>query len=414
MGEKITNFLTNFQDMYISRNTTIGLFPNNITGMELLMLDKQLDGLQTSLSELSTLSKEASKEHLEEYTKLIAILNEKVDYVGEVANILLYLNSFYDMSNVVDIKNNNLRNSVSNGYLVYDTNQKGLTLRSTSSNYQCSKELNSEGTILTFYNTNLSYHSGLSLEANHLDLLSIKAITIRKVDGTIINLPVSELNVGTHYLKHDFLNSTQVSVEFGASIYQLPIEFQNYYNSLNISLIDYNYISSGDLVLQPETYTSSDYLNFIYDYNIPSDCFINNILTVDLLDINQNTLNSLQLTFPVGNPVVCRTLSRVNPQTIEEIVGIYINNKYRENKKDIAYEYLDSLPNKDEIYLVYIPTNTKVNKLNNFIRAINNQGIKINNKNIKYLNVYSTIEMFSFNPKLSPTLNTMTGVTKYE
>lgn len=413
MGKKITNFLTNFQDMYVNKRTTIENFPNNITGIELSLLDLQLTSIKESLDSLSFLTKEATEENLYEYKKTIEILENKIDYISEVSNMLLYVNSFYDMSNVVDIKNYNLRDSSKNSSLVFDSTQKGLTLRNVENSYQCSKEQTS-GTSVTFYNTNLTAHSGISLDTPYLDLIDIKAITLRKIDGTIFNLPIDKFNKDTHYIRHDYLTSTQIIIDFYVDVTALPVEQQEYYNSLKLSLIDYKYIGEGNVVLDTFEYSSSDIFNYIYDYSIPSDCFINNLMTIDLLDINKNKISTVNLDYPIGNPLLCRRLDNLNFNTVEEIKGIYMNNSYRSSKKAISREYLQTLNNKNEVFIVYLPKITDTNKANNYIRSLNNQGFILNNKNVKYINLSICIEMYSFNEGSAPILKTMAGVTKYE
>lgn len=414
MGKLLENFVENFQDMYVVKTTTIESFPDNITGVELILLEKQLESLRTQLFGLSELTRLATEETVQEYAKTIEILEGKINYVSEVSNILMYINSFYDMSNVVDIQNYNLRSDFGNNQLVYDNTQKGLSLRNISTNYQCSK-VTLSGSSVVFYNTNLSYHSGVSLESPYLNLIGIKSVTIRKTDGTVINLSVTDLNEGTHYLKHDLLSSTQIVVEFYNDITTLPLEVQKYYNSLRLSLIDYTYEGEGSVVLPESEYSAAEMFNFITEYDIPSDCFINNLVAVDLLDINDNKITTLNLTLPIGNPTVCRRLDNLDYNLIEIISGIYINNKYRSNvNNSITVDYLKTLANKNEIYIVYIPKSSTVDQANKFIRSLNNQGFVINRRNVKKLKVSMCIEMLSFNKNLSPVLNTLVGVTKNE
>lgn len=414
MGKLLENFIENFQDMYVVKTTTIESFPDNITGVELSLLERQLESLKTQLSGLSELTRLATEETVQEYARTIEILEDKINYVSEVSNILMYINSFYDMSNVIDIQNYNLRDNFSSSQLVYDTTRQGLSLRNIATNYQCSK-VTLTGSSVVFYNTNLSYHSGVSLESPYLSLLGIKSVTVRKTDGTVINLSVTDLNEGTHYLKHDLLSSTQIAVEFYNDITTLPLEVQQYYDSLKLSLIDYTYEAGGSVILPTTTYIASEMFNFITQYEVPSDCFINNLISVDLLDINDNKTTTINLTLPIGLPTVCRRLDNLDSNLIETISGIYINNKFKNNTDNsITIDYLKSLSNKNEIYVVYIPKTSTVDQANKFIRSLNNQGFTINRKNVKKLRVSMCVEMLSFNKNSSPLLKTLVGVTKNE
>ena len=414
MGKLLENFIENFQDMYVVKTTTIESFPDNITGVELSLLERQLESLKTQLSGLSELTRLATEETVQEYARTIEILEDKINYVSEVSNILMYINSFYDMSNVIDIQNYNLRDNFSSSQLVYDTTRQGLSLRNIATNYQCSK-VTLTGSSVVFYNTNLSYHSGVSLESPYLSLLGIKSVTVRKTDGTVINLSVTDLNEGTHYLKHDLLSSTQIAVEFYNDITTLPLEVQQYYDSLKLSLIDYTYEAGGSVILPTTTYIASEMFNFITQYAVPSDCFINNLISVDLLDINDNKTTTINLTLPIGLPTVCRRLDNLDSNLIETISGIYINNKFKNNTDNsITIDYLKSLSNKNEIYVVYIPKTSTVDQANKFIRSLNNQGFTINRKNVKKLRVSMCVEMLSFNKNSSPLLKTLVGVTKNE
>lgn len=412
MGKAISSFIEDFQDMFVLKVNTLTSFPNNLSNIELKLIDDQLSDISNKLSLLSSLTKEASEENLKEYKEIIQILTHKLEYIEDLSDMLLYLNSFYDMNNILDIKNYDLRSLVQNNNLIYDYDQKGLTLRGVANSFNCPKEI-TDGTTFTYYNTNLSYHSGIVLDSDYLDLLSIKSIIIIKSDGTTLKLPLKEIPNKSYYIKHGLLSSTQVIVEYNVNILALPLAQQEYYKSLKISLVDYEYVSEGDLVLNVEEYNSKRLFNFIYNYELPSDCYMNMTLNLDLLDINQNKINSLTLLLPIGTQYICKRLNSIDPNSIENIVGIYINNRYKENKRDkITFDYLNKLENKNEIYVIYVKKTKEEDIINNYLTVLNNQGISIKNKNIKGLRVFINIEMFSFNKNLSPVLKMLTGVTK--
>lgn len=411
MGKFINDFIKNFQDMYVVKRTTIENFPSNISSIELKILNSQLDSIEEQLNALSELTNKASKENLDEYLKIKNILESKIDYVSEVSNMFLYLNSFYDMNTVVDLKNYNLKNTAVNDLIVSDNVQKGLTLRNVSNTYNCLQTI-VNGRSLVYYNTNLSYHSGITLDSPFLDLLDIKSISVRKVDGTILNLPYSSNINNTQFLKHDYISSTQIIIDLNVDINALPLEIQDYYKGLRISLTDYTYEEKGTIVLEQFDYMSSGLFNIIYNATVPANTFINLDLNITGLDLNGNTVNSFSTTLGIGSPVLCKRLDEIDFNKVQTITSIYINNKQTTSKKLLDKEYLKSLNNKNEVFVTYLPRNDST-ELGSSYRVLNNQGIRIIDKNINKIQIHSTIEMITFNKNSAPLLKMLTGVTKH-
>lgn len=411
MGKFINDFIKNFQDMYVVKRTTIENFPSNISSIELKILNSQLDSIEEQLNALSELTNKASKENLDEYLKIKNILESKIDYVSEVSNMFLYLNSFYDMNTVVDLKNYNLKNTAVNDLIVSDNVQKGLTLRNVSNTYNCLQTI-VNGRSLVYYNTNLSYHSGITLDSPFLDLLDIKSISVRKVDGTILNLPYSSNINNTQFLKHDYISSTQIIIDLNVDINALPLEIQDYYKGLRISLTDYTYEEKGTIVLEQFDYMSSGLFNIIYNATVPANTFINLDLNIIGLDLNGNTVNSFSTTLGIGSPILCKRLDEIDFNKVQTITSIYINNKQTTSKKLLDKEYLKSLNNKNEVFVTYLPRNDST-ELGSSYRVLNNQGIRIIDKNINKIQIHSTIEMITFNKNSAPLLKMLTGVTKH-
>lgn len=412
MSVSVQNFIQNFQDMFVLKTNTVDSFPNNLSNIELNLINSQLNDISNRLLTLSELTKNGSEENLQEYMKIIEVLNNKLDYIEDLSDMLLYINSFYDMNNVLDIFNHNLNESNGDNNLIFDNEQKSLTLKGITNNFNCPKEM-VDGTTFIYYNTNLSFHSGIYLHSEYLDIISIKNITLIKVDGTVVKLPFTNFSKDYNYIKHDYLNSTQISVEFNVNVLALPPQEQEYYKSLKVSLMDYKYTTEGKLVLQPYEYKSNKLLNYIYNTTIPNDTFINLNLDIDLKDINLNKLNSISTTLSVGTQKICKQLDNIDFNSVQDIIGIYINNKYKENiNNKITIEYLNSLENKNEIYVIYLKKQKEEDLLNNNYSVLNNQGIVFKNRNIKYITVHPVLEFYSFNENLSPSLKILTGVTK--
>lgn len=408
MGKFISKFIEEFQDMYVTKKTTVTSFTGNLSSIETNIINQQLDSLVTQLEELGELSKNASKELLEEHKKLLEILENKVEYVSDISNMFLYLNSFYDMNNLVDLKDYNLREYTGTEGVVYNNTQKGLTLKSTSVNYKPIKSSTIVNKVVTFYNTNLSMHSGIILSSPVLDILVIDKITIYKDDGTTLILNVDGFSNNSYYITHDLLSSVQIEVSFNLNHIS---NTQAYMESLELELIDYKYIKEGSITLAEEGYTSSSMFNLIYDCNLPNKTYANIDLTVTGLDINDNIINTMVVTLPLSSPLVCKRLDNLDWNNVSELTGIYVNNHYSNKKKLLSRDFLESRDNKNEIYVIF---KSKINHLNNSYSILNNQAIKIKNKNIKYLNIAPTIELFSFNENVAPLVSMLSGAIKHE
>lgn len=408
MNNSISNFIDNFQDMIVTKQTTIEQFPRNLSPIDLNIINSQLLNLAEQLTSLSDLTKLASVDAGLNYKKMIKILEDKINYISDTSDILFKINSFYDSYDIKDIYNYDLRSINKNTGIIFDDNQKGLTLKSKVNLYKCSKFLS--GNTMTFYNTNFCYHSGISFESNFLDLLNIKSITIRKSDGTVIDLAVPDFQEQITYIKHDLLTSSQIIIEFGVnpSLTSHP----EYYSELDLSLIDYNYESEGYGVFNNVTYTSADIFNIISDFNVPANCYLNLNFTINLLDINNNIIYEKDIQLPISGRYLCTRLDNLDFDKVESIIGLYIKNNY--TTEDLNVEYLKGLSNKNEKYLIYISKEYDSLLINNYLSLISNLGFKLNQKQTRYIDLSLNIELFSFNERLSPLLKNITGITKNE
>lgn len=411
MGQAINNFIQNFQDMFILKVNTLRDFPNNLSSIELDIIDQQLSDIGRRLEDLVVLSKEGSKDNLKDYQEVVKVLEDKLEYIEDLSDMLLYLNSFYDMNNILDIVNYDLRNLSSSDSLIFDNEQKGLTLFGTSSNFECNREI-TNGSTFTYYNSNLSYHSGIILHSDFLENLQIKNISLIRGDGLTLKLPINNIYRTSYYIKHDYLSSTRIIIEFNININALPLEEQEYYKSLKVMLVDYNFEGEGSVILPPKEYKVNRSFTHITNQTVPNHTYINLCLDIDLLDINNNKIRSFYTEIGLGSHRVCNRLNNLNFNNVKEILGIYINNKYKENLKNkITKEYLESLDNKNEVYVVYL---FKEVEENNYYVNLNNQGLVFKNKSIKNIRVTSKVDFFSFNSRLSPILKILTGISKDE
>lgn len=401
MAKEYTNlFLNKFRDSIVGRKTTIDMFPDELTSVDIKILDQQLYNLNTSLQALSKLTNNASKEQLDSFLDTVSIIENKIDYINNVSNMLMYINTYYSDDNVLDVINSNIIKNSLHSSLVYNASKKGLTLNNYSSSFKCAKKVN--GNRITFYNTNLAYHSGVNLSSVYMEYIDVKNIVIRKTNGDTVRLDIKELVNGDNYISHDLLSSTQIDIELGSS---------SQIDTIDLSLIDYKFIEDGSVVLDTNTFRVGNVFNYIYKCDVPSDCFINNNVTFELLDINKNTVDTVDLLLPVGKTLVCMSSYDVDFAFIGSCVGLYYNNMFT-NRPSITKEYIDSIPNKKEVFIVFYPKVKDKDLKNKNITLVNNQGIVINNKNVKYLKVSSKLDFHTFNKSLTPTLKSIAGITK--
>lgn len=401
MTSNVTKFLDQYRNSIVTTKTTIDMFSDQLTSIEVDLLSQQLNSLSDSVNSLLTLTSDASEEHLDTYKDTIKTLDNKISYIDNVSNMLMYINSYYDMNNTVDIKNIDILKPSLNSSLVFNAENSGLTLNHSSSSYNCPKAISNNK--VTFYNTNLAYHSGICISSPFMDVLDIKSIVIRKNNGDVVQLSYDSLMVGKNYLKHDLLSSIQIDIEFNNT---------NYIDTLSLNLIDYKFILDGSVDLPPILYNCGKLFNFIYSCTVPDKCFIINETTIELLDINMNTVDKIDLLLPVGKTLVCKCLYDVDFSLVGDVVGVYINNMFSNRSSQLTNEYLNSIQDKKEVYVVFNPKIKDTDKETNNLELINNQGFIINNKNTKLLRISSRIEFHSFNPSESPTIKAITGVTK--
>lgn len=184
---KVQTFLKEARDLYYDGKVTILPGNNYPSKLDLRLLETSLNSIAKDLINISTKTSEASVEALEHYTSLIEILEEKVEYISDMSDVFNYVNSYFDRRTVKDFVTFNLKNL--NTDSLYDDYQKGLTLQNVKYLYQCSKTL--EGNSITFYNTNNSSHTGLYITSSFLDVLNINQITIRKSDGTVVEVDIN-------------------------------------------------------------------------------------------------------------------------------------------------------------------------------------------------------------------------------
>lgn len=403
MGKAIQKFTSDFQDMYVVKNTTIDLFSNNLTVIDLDILNQQFENISKQLKDLSTLSRNATVELLTEQMQVAEILQNKVDYVSDIANLFLYLNSFYDMNNLVDLKDYRIRECNGDSGILYNNLQDALTLKCVATNYKPLLEVSTNNNKeLVAYNTNRSVHSGLLLSSPILDTLGIKTVTLYRSDDTFVVFNIQTIVNNNYFIQHELLESSRIVIETSS-----PIQLKD----LSLELVNFKYAQEGFHNLDSFEYLSSDFFNLIYNCVVPAKTFANLDITVRGLDINKNVISSLNLTFPLSQAISCKRLDNIDWEVVEKVEGVYINNILNKEKTFLSKDNLQSLSNKNEVYVLF---KSKTKGVNTSFKPLSNQAIKIINKNIKYLEISPILEMFTFNQNVTPSLSILSGATKNE
>lgn len=403
----ISNYLKDFQDMYVDVTPNLSGLSTNLTKLELKDLENYLNKLSDTLAELNNLTSNTSEELDKHYKELYRVFDEKLDYIGDMADVYNYINSYFDMKVVRDISIFNLSTKTSDT-CIYDQNSKGVTLKSVNSLFRCSKTITDN--IITFYNTNTASHSGIHLSSPFLDLLDVTQITIRKADGTVLELEVSKTDNKEYYIHHEDLVSSQIVIQF------TPLSSNqtllSYLQTVNLNLIEYSYGVEGYLPLSNTELAASDLLSIVVNSIIPTNTYANVTLGLELLDVNGNVIDTVDTSIPINSNMICKRLDRINYNEVGSFEYLIIKGKKTKNK--ISEEYLKSLEFQNEKYVVYIPKDLYENKVNKYLTKLGNNSFRVNTKVVDKLRFSPTIELFSFGLNNSPIIKNVVGVTKNE
>ena len=403
----IKKFLADFQDMYVDKEVFLNTDDTDLTTLELKQLDKYIKRITTDISELSELTYAASTEAKQHYLNLLKVLEDKIDYLGDTADVYNYINSYFDMRTVHDMYNFNLRENKS-PLCIYDYNQKGLTLKSKSSLHKCAKDV--EGSSIVFYNTNNSYHSGLHITSPYLSILTLKQLSIRRSDGTVLELDITTTEDNEYYINHENLQSAQIIIQFESTITDETLN--TYLHTVDLNLINYEYNVEGSLPLGSTEMNTSDLFSIIVESELKNNTYANLNLGVEVLDINGQVIDTINTTIALNNTLVCKRLDQINFQEVDEIVSLVVKNK--KTKTNLTESYLNSLEFKHEKYILYTPKDLKENEINKYLKKLGQSSFKINTKVAKRIIFSPTVELYSFQSNASPLIKHVTGVMKNE
>lgn len=408
---KIKTFLQEFQDYYVNREADINPFQvTELTGVEIKLITKYLDRLRADMEALNTLSTEAIEETEKYYNDLLNVLEEKLDYISDVADVYNDINSYFDMRTVRDMKNFNLRLGTKSSTL-FDPKHKGLTLSSKSASHNCSKKR--DGSVVSFFNTNGAGHSGIHLKSKYLPFLTIKQIIIRKVDGTTQDVSLVSSEEEDHYIYHDPLVSSRIDIEFTNEVSSLPSDlFHNYIETMELSLLEYDYNTNGEVRLEVAELDGTSLFTMINSIEVPYKTYVNMNLVLQLID-QYTVVDEVVVNLPVNNTVVCKRLDTVDFNEVGTMVDLIIKGEKTPAKK-LTVGYIKGLSFPNEKYLLYIPKNHLEHKLNKYISKLGLNSFRVNESVVKKIRVFPTLELYSFDKNSTPIVRYLMGVTKNE
>lgn len=400
--EYLTKFLKEFQDIYVNISTDLTTIEEDLSKVELKSLEKYLANVNSQLSETATLTNKASKEALNHYLNILNTLDSKVDYISDSADVLNYVNTYFDIRTVKDMYNFDIASS-SSDTCIYNPSTKNISLNNIKTINNCSKTINYN--VMTFYNTNNSSHTGLYISSPHLYLLEITQILIRKSDGTVLEVEIPSYTTEL-IIEHEELISSQVNITFDININT------EYLSNVLMSLITNKFITEGNLALERSMLKASDLFSIVVDASTPSNTYCNVVLNMELKDINDNSILQLVNTIPVNGSLVCKRLDNVNYEEVDTISSLVIQGLHVTT--NLSIEYLQSLKNKNDKYLLYIPKDKLSTKANKLLTKLGTFSYKVNNDSVDKILVTPTIELYTFNTNFSPKIRHIAGVINNE
>ena len=403
MATKLTNYLNDFQDMFLDVPEYIQEYNENIIQQEFNILYKKLEVLSKEYNTYYSTVEESAKEFEKLYKQSIQNIHDKIKYINASTNSINSLVKLYDETSMQDYHIYNLNNNSNISNLYYSNISDSVVLKHDSIVHKTSKEVTA--TSVKFYNSSTALHSAIRLDATNLQNLSNLNITIQKTDGTTLSYSESVLDVNNIFiLEHDLLNS--IIIEITPENYDL-----NIINTLELSLIKNEYHSHGFINLDALTFKKSDYLTFNSNKVIPNNTFINLILNLNLINDENKSIKNIDITFPLGNSLVCKKINEVDWNTIEKVNSIVIDNMFSNEKVEDIY-YLKTLSNVENSFIIYQPKAILKDVVNNFNINYNEATVEIL---FKYFEKYEStvkLEFISFNKNYTPSISSIIGISK--
>lgn len=399
----LKTFLDNYQDTFITEVVDIvNKYPNNMIKQELDLLDIELTRLKTLVDSQVNVINEGCLDFKNNYDLLINSIKNKIEFINSSASIFNKLNVSYDLNSVVDYLNINLFNSLHTN-LLYDDSKEGFTLNYDFVTYRCNYLVNSD-LDLVVYNNNKNFHNSIILESSNLDLFSEFTLIILKIDGTVITKVIQNINSSDKIsIEHPIADSLNITIKTkfkNSSL--LNAEKMVILDTFKISLSLNKYLCYDTLMLPTISLKSGKYVLLSQTTKVPADCYINYIITI----------SGQTFSVPVNNSIVCKRLDLLNVKEVAKIVGMYIKNDFTRDHLDL--DYLLTLDNKNEKYVIYESKLKESVVLNNTIQILNNTNFKLVNYIKERIDIELTVEFYSFNKNETPVLKNIVGFTKNE
>jgi len=401
--DKLQEYLDNYQDMFIEQRLELSRYPNNIALQELIMISQHIDNLVALVDSQNNLTESGIKTFEKNYDNLIQSIHNKIKYIKDSAVVFNKLNVTYDKNSIIDYVNVKITEEGIPEELVYNSNLNGFTLPKNTVTVNCPYTISNNNLIV--HNSNLNLHNSIAISNPNLKYVESMDLVVLKSDGTVLNkrLDLKDILKNNIVFEHEAVASLQINIQVSYRDEENLTELlkSTILNGFKFSLNLNTYTNFACQTFKDLEFNYGKYLIFNDVIKIPTDCYCNYNITI----------NNLTFTIPVGNSVVCKRLDLLNKKEVKKIIGMYIKNNYTE--EDLDVDYLLSLPNLNEKYVIYISKLTDNTVLNNKVKIINNNSFSVIDTTLK-LDVSLQLELYSFNSANTPLLKSITGFTKDE
>ena len=384
----IKNFILEFQDyLFIKKSYLHSLNDYNLSSSSIECSLKHTEKIIEDFKEsLEFMDKESLEIHTE-IEDIISSLNSKIDKINFYADAVKTINTTNDdISNIIDLHpyvlNTNNKNWEQNSkcyILEPKTNYTVYEPYSMNSDNFSNKGIN-KYTIDDTYSTryiNINKHDLLTI--NNIKCFnsvreSLGTISLNSTYDTVIKIPDNTMYINIEYESTD-VNNNNFTIT--------PLSFYHFNNSI-ISLPFHNYNCGSSL-------------SFDVKKDIPFGCYLQIKMYCVFKDINGNVVSSEEFWYSIDNDG--RIVLKKEWVKDEIIERVWKNGAFKDIDK------LDTLNNDD--YVICKPTFDKT------VTVITESNFKINNKNIKTVDIQPTLYMFSLsNETLTPRFFSMIGIMK--
>lgn len=338
----------------------------------------------------------ACRDFKESNIKLLKSLEDKINFINYTA---LNYSKFYTVlneNNLVDTSIYDITSMYSNT-VKYNTLNNSLELNSITQG-----TLIKDSTAANIYYNSMNYISNV-IEISHESLINVTEFNCTLVDRNGVNQTTTLYPDGNTKVIFEHTSATIaiITLSLPSSITPAIVLSNKLYNR------------KGSFTLPSRTFKSSGLLSLPITANIPNLTYCN--LNIDISTVNSlgNLSKIVSISLPVNNDRVCKEVSHLNTEEIGKIVGLWIGDTYLEDDT-LTLDYLLTVENKEDTYVVYRPVFKTGDIINNKLRLITNSSFEFLDDVYTDIIISGTFDMYSFDKKYSPQVSHIIGFTKDE